>query len=41
MLLDPDVAEEFSDAKSVNKALRELANVRRAKGKDASGTTGA
>lgn len=41
VLLDPDVAEEFPDAESVNKALRELAKVRRSKGKDASGTKGA
>lgn len=41
VLLDPDVAEEFPDAESVNKALRELAKVRRDKGKDASGTKGA
>lgn len=41
VLLDPDVAEEFPDAESVNKALRELAKVRRRKGKDASGTKGA
>ena len=41
VLLEPDVAEEFPDAESVNKALRELARVRRNKAKDASGTKGA
>ena len=37
VLLEPDVAEQFPDAESVNKALREVARVRRDKGKDASG----
>jgi len=41
VLLEPDVAEEFPDAQSVNNALREFARVRRSKSSKVSGSQGA